>query len=158
MVGYPLCAPVRQLFVEKLGMLGMLGVLGIDNEAGQQGSVVPAAMDFKEQAPRVRAVQAYRQSEMQLAGWEPLMPTLFLPAAPKSATTWLYGCMDNTFGADQLCPVNGTDSPSETWAACDKKFFLPAHVCNCEGRCHPQKEAFWFQEPVSPPASSANVM
>jgi hypothetical protein len=123
------------------------GALGIDTEAGQQGSVLPATTDFKEQAPRVQAIQAYRQAEMQLAGWEPLMPTLFLPAAPKSATTWLYGCMDNTFGQDQLCQVSGNASSSEVWAACDKKFFLPAHVCNQEGRCHPQKEAFWFQQP-----------
>ena len=81
-------------------VLGASFVLGIDDQAGQQGVqgivLPPAAMDFKAQAPRVRAVQSFRQGEMQLEGWEPLMPTLFLPAAPKSATTWLYGCMDNT--------------------------------------------------------------
>ena len=117
-------------------MAFVLGVLGIDNQAGQQGVqgivLPPAAMDFKAQAPRVRAVQSFRQGEMQLEGWEPLMPTLFLPAAPKSATTWLYGCMDNTFGSDQLCPVNKSASSSEVWAECDKKFFMPAHQCNRE--------------------------
>ena len=50
--------------------------LGIDNQAGQQGVqgivLPPAAMDFKAQAPRVRAVQSFRQGEMQLEGWEPL--------------------------------------------------------------------------------------
>ena len=131
-------------------MAFVLGVLGIDNQAGQQGIVLPpTTMDFKEQAPKARAVQAFRQAEMQLEGWEPLMPTLFLPAAPKSATTWLYGCMDNTFGSDQLCPVNKSASASEVWAECDKKFFMPAHVCTREGKCHPQKEAFWFQEPTA---------
>ena len=121
-------------------MAFVLGVLGIDNQAGQQGIVLPpTTMDFKEQAPKARAVQAFRQAEMQLEGWEPLMPTLFLPAAPKSATTWLYGCMDNTFGSDQLCPVNKSASASEVWAECDKKFFMPAHVCTREGKCHPQK-------------------
>jgi len=87
------------------------------------------------------------QSSMQLEGWEPLMPTLFLPAAPKSATTWLYGCMENTFGAAQLCPVNASGGASGVWEACDRKFFMPVHVCTREGRCHPQKEAFWFQQP-----------
>ena len=131
-------------------MAFVLGVLGIDSQAGQQGIVLPpTTMDFKEQAPKARAVQAFRQAEMQLEGWEPLMPTLFLPAAPKSATTWLYGCMDNTFGSDQLCPVNKSASASEVWAECDKKFFMPAHVCTREGKCHPQKEAFWFQEPTA---------
>ena len=135
-------------------MAFVLGVLGSDNHAGQQGVqgivLPPAAMDFKAQAPRVRAVQSFRQGEMQLEGWEPLMPTLFLPAAPKSATTWLYGCMDNTFGSDQLCPVNKSASSSEVWAECDKKFFMPAHQCNREqAKCHPQKEAFWFQQPTA---------
>ena len=129
-----------------------LSPLGFNSEGGQQASVVPAAMDFKAQAPRMQTVQAYKQTQMSLEGWEPLMPTLFLPAAPKSATTWLYGCMSNTFGSDQLCPVNSTAEAPSSWKACDKKFFMPAHVCNRdEGRCHEQKEAFWFQNMVCQP-------
>ena len=129
-----------------------LSPLGFNSEGGQQASVVPAAMDFKAQAPRMQTVQAYKQTQMSLEGWEPLMPTLFLPAAPKSATTWLYGCMSNTFGSDQLCPVNSTAEAPSSWKACDKKFFMPAHVCNRDqGRCHEQKEAFWFQNMVCQP-------
>ena len=98
-----------------------LSPLGFNSEGGQQASVVPAAMDFKAQAPRMQTVQAYKQTQMSLEGWEPLMPTLFLPAAPKSATTWLYGCMSNTFGSDQLCPVNSTAEAPSSWKACDKR-------------------------------------
>ena len=77
----------------------------------EHGVLAPADNPFE--------VKAFRQTQRGLQGWEPVVPTLYLPSAQKSATTWLFECMYDAFGPKRLCPTG------VGWAKCDKSFFVP---------------------------------
>ena len=54
----------------------------------------------------------------------PVLPSLFLPGFPKSATTWLFNCMLASFAPSQVgC---GTLAANWTAAACGRRFLLTA--------------------------------
>ena len=54
----------------------------------------------------------------------PVLPSLFLPGFPKSATTWLFSCMLASFAPARVgC---GTLASNWTSAACGRRFLLTA--------------------------------
>ena len=57
----------------------------------------------------------------------PVLPSIFMPGFPKSATSWLYNCMMGTWGAQRVCGRGG-GTPEGRWtsAACKRRFLLPA--------------------------------
>jgi hypothetical protein len=72
----------------------------------------------------------------------PLLPSLFMPGFPKSATSWLYECMMSTFTPGVL----GCGPDPDRWDAahCPKRFLLTALSSNPKGEIREQKETFYF--------------
>ena len=72
----------------------------------------------------------------------PMLPSLFIPGFPKSATTWLYKCMMDAFSPRAVgC---GDDPARWTAARCGRRFLLPSLSTNARGETREQKETFYF--------------
>ena len=72
----------------------------------------------------------------------PVLPSLFMPGFPKSATTWLYKCMMHTFSP--LAVGCGVDPAGWSAARCGRRFLLPSLSTNARGETREQKETFFF--------------
>lgn len=76
----------------------------------------------------------------------PVLPSLFLPGFPKSATTWLYTCLGNAFTPVRMgC---GADSSGWNASACPRRFLLsPVGASRWKGGVlliESLKETFFF--------------
>ena len=72
----------------------------------------------------------------------PVLPSLFLPGFPKSATTWLFNCMLASFAPSRVgC---GTLAANWTAAACGRRFLLTALRSDPFGQLQSTKETFYF--------------
>ena len=78
----------------------------------------------------------------------PVLPSLFLPGFPKSATTWLFNCMLASFAPSQIgC---GTLAANWTAAACGRRFLLTALRSDPLGQLQSTKESFYFGGNLGP--------
>jgi len=95
-------------------------------------------------APRGSTSQGEGQSEG--GGRSPVLPTLFMPGFPKSATTWLYNCFLDAFAPRRA----GCGADASGWGVrrCNRTFLLPpltaAAIVRRELQLHPLKETFYF--------------
>ena len=75
----------------------------------------------------------------------PVLPTLFMPGFPKSATSWLYGCLLHAFNPEAV----GCGKRAAGWNAvgekqCNRRFALTALYTGASGRAASWKEIFFF--------------
>ncbi len=72
----------------------------------------------------------------------PVLPSLFLPGFPKSATSWLTRCMQTTWSP----PALGCGRGAANWTAarCKKRFLLMSLGSSSSGDIRHQKELFFF--------------
>ena len=94
---------------------------------------------------------------------QPVLPTLFMPGFPKSASTWLFECMHKAFVPDTVCedpapqglaawarPARaGRYKPfnREMWSkrGCrGRRYMLPGIACTVTGGCGHRKELFFY--------------
>lgn len=90
---------------------------------------------------------------------QPVLPTLFVPGFPKSATTWLYECMHNAFLPEVVCPAARRPRPSwhedqpaasfdsRSWnktGCLGRRYMLPGIACSVLGGCAHRKELFFY--------------
>ena len=79
--------------------------------------------------PSYVQLESWRREDQLLLGQPgpssrraPVLPSLFLPGFPKSATTWLYTCLGNAFTPARMgC---GADSSGWNASACPRRFLL----------------------------------
>ena len=72
----------------------------------------------------------------------PVLPSLFLPGFPKSATTWLFNCMLASFSPARVgC---GRAAANWTASACQRRFLLTALHSDVFGQMMQSKETFYF--------------
>jgi len=77
-----------------------------------------------------------------------VLPSLFLPGFPKSATTWLFNCMLASFAPSRVgC---GTLAANWTAAACGRRFLLTALRSDPLGQLQSTKETFYFGGNLGP--------
>ena len=78
----------------------------------------------------------------------PVLPSLFLPGFPKSATTWLFNCMLASFAPSRVgC---GTLAANWTAATCGRRFLLTALRSDPLGQLQSTKETFYFGGNLGP--------
>ncbi|KAL1505031.1 hypothetical protein AB1Y20_008792 [Prymnesium parvum] len=72
----------------------------------------------------------------------PVLPTLFMPGFPKSATSWLYGCLLHAFNPEAV----GCATRAAGWSdpPCGRRFALTALFTAASGRASSWKETFFF--------------
>lgn len=87
---------------------------------------------------------------------QPVLPTLFMPGFPKSATTWLFECMRTAFVPERICqnlpvqlgvfPLARGFSPTlwNTTNCRGRRFMLPGISCAITGGCWRNKEYFFY--------------
>jgi hypothetical protein len=87
--------------------------------AGWSGTSEALRAPHRRPAPAV--VQLHPRSPSERA---PVMPTLFMPGFPKSATTWLYGCLLKAFSPAAVgCGFRASDWGSDK---CRHRYILTA--------------------------------
>ena len=91
---------------------------------------------------------------------QPVLPTLFVPGFPKSATTWLWDCMHAAYLPEVVCRDAARTDPRAFRAGFDprrwskagcsdadgtpRRFMLPGTACNVLGGCQHRKELFFY--------------
>ena len=72
----------------------------------------------------------------------PVLPTLFMPGFPKSATSWLYQCLLASFSPSAV----GCGRQASGWSAgeCGRRFAVTALQSDSRGRYAEKKELFYF--------------
>ena len=91
---------------------------------------------------------------------QPVLPTLFVPGFPKSATTWLWDCMHAAYLPEVVCRDAARNDPRAFRAGFDprrwskagcsdadgtpRRFMLPGTACNVLGGCQHRKELFFY--------------
>lgn len=78
---------------------------------------------------------------------QPVLPTIFIPGFPKSATTWLFDCMHVAFRPETVCPPQSSIFDPTLWSklGCQhRRYLLPGIWCNVLGGCMHRKELFFF--------------
>ena len=72
----------------------------------------------------------------------PVLPTLFMPGFPKSATSWLYQCLLASFSPSAV----GCGRQASGWSAgaCGRRFAVTALQSDARGRYSEKKELFYF--------------
>ena len=99
---------------------------------------------------------------------QPVLPTLFMPGFPKSASTWLFECMHHAFVPETVCDLSPPSPPPKfgfglvarrrvrtptapfdprQWskARCQgRRFMLPGIACAVTGGCSHRKELFFY--------------
>ncbi|KAL1520185.1 hypothetical protein AB1Y20_023655 [Prymnesium parvum] len=86
---------------------------------------------------------------------QPVLPTLFVPGFPKSATTWLFECMRAAFLPERVCsalPMRNGRFPKRAFApqlwnrsSCrGRRYMLPGIACAVTGPCGHRKELFFY--------------
>jgi hypothetical protein len=72
----------------------------------------------------------------------PILPTLFMPGFPKSATSWLYGCLLHAFSPEAV----GCGRHAHRWGAdkCPHRFAMTALYSTARGEFREKKELFYF--------------
>ncbi len=151
--------------------------IGVNNFAGHQP--LPArclkaeldAKDVKQKGPNGAAsgecFQLHRRRQNQT---QPVLPTLFMPGFPKSASTWLFECMHSAFIPEMVCgslrraaPTNALALTSSRgrklrglptrpfdprdWSknGCqNRRYMLPGIACAVTGGCSHRKELFFY--------------
>ena len=75
----------------------------------------------------------------------PVLPTLFMPGFPKSATSWLYGCLLHAFNPEAVgCGKRAAGWNSVGEKRCNRRFALTALYTGASGRSASWKEIFFF--------------
>ena len=72
----------------------------------------------------------------------PVLPTLFMPGFPKSATSWLYKCLLDSFSPSAV----GCGTQASGWSAgrCRRRFAVTALQSDARGYYSEKKELFYF--------------
>jgi len=97
-------------------------------------------------APRGSTSQGEGQSEGGRRS--PVLPTLFLPGFPKSATTWLYNCFLDAFAPRRA----GCGADASGWGVhrCNRTFLLPPLTAASHTRREVELEAWGDSGDVCP--------
>ena len=146
---------------------------GVNNYAGKQS--LPArclqpeldAADLNAKGPNGAATgECFQLDKRSPNQTQPVLPTLFMPGFPKSASTWLFECMHAAFIPETVCEPEPTRNllsfsrrfsgsyraPQRTFdpKRWDKKgckgrrFMLPGIACAVTGGCSHRKELFFY--------------
>ena len=108
----------------------------------QRGLTLPVYATCVEQFCAPPAPGLSRHLPTTVDARAPVLPSLFLPGFPKSATTWLFNCMLASFAPSSVgC---GTLAANWTAAACGRRFLLTALRSDPLGQLQSTKETFYF--------------
>ena len=72
----------------------------------------------------------------------PILPSLFMPGFPKSATSWLYSCLMALWSPEHV----GCGAEPNAWGsdACKKRYLLPVTSSTTSGQMRLRKEMFFY--------------
>ena len=72
----------------------------------------------------------------------PILPSLFMPGFPKSATSWLYSCLMAVWSPEHV----GCGAEPNAWGsdACKKRYLLPVTSSMASGQMRLRKEMFFY--------------
>jgi len=109
------------------------------SDGWQRGLTLPVyALDTV--PPRVGGLNRYAPRTPDARA--PVLPSLFLPGFPKSATTFLFKCMLASFSPERVgC---GPTAANWTASACQRRFLLTALRSDVFGQMMQSKETFYF--------------